>query len=356
MKTSNYILSAILLIAFQLNLQGQTIELKGKVVDGQMNGVPNVKVKVIGESVNVTKRDGSFSLYVPANKEYVTIILENCPSPMVDPYAGRVNIPPTGELYIRVCAMENTKLRDKVEKLDRQIGKLEKERQLSSRHLAQMHKVMLDTILFHENQVQQLSQNLDEKAAQLDEKQRQISALERKVESLQQQLLTALEEKYLQQHRTYKDLSAWLNAYRSRLKDVQRELARVSDCFLHANGCDNFYSAVKKYSEARNQIDETSGSMVEAVGHYWDDKNLADQLEDTYQFIMKTVHEPVMLGTVNEQVINPIKDFSTKKKGRMAAQKESERGAEAAMESLAPLVMELDMKIDAILKSLNENI
>ncbi len=347
MKAINYMPTVFLLFAFYLNMQCQNIEILGKVVDGQMKGVPNVKVKVVGESVCVTKMDGSFNLYVPANKEYVTISLENCPNPMVDPYAGRVNLPPSGELRIRVCAMENTKLRNKVENLGRQIGKLERERQMNARQLSQLHQVMLDTILFYENQVQQLAQTLDEKEAQLDEKevllderQGQITALEEKVELLQRQLFEALEEKYLRQYQTYKDLSADLNAYRSRLKDVQNELPRISDCFLSSQGCDNFYSTIKKYSEARNNIDETRSSMVEAASYYWNDLTLSDKLQETYEFILKAEHEPVMFGMVNDQVLSPIKDYSTKQRGRMAAQKEAERGAGATMEALAPLVME----------------
>lgn len=321
-----------------------------------MNGVSNVKVKVVGESATVTKLDGSFSLYVPSGKEYVTISLENCAKPMVYPYAGRVNLPVSGELYIRVCALENTRLRDKVDALGRQIKQLERERQMSNRQLSQLHQVMLDTILFYENQVQQLSKTLDDRAVQLEAKQQKINDLEAKVESLEQQLFEALEVKYLKQHQTYKDLSASLNAYRSRLKDVQKELPRISDCFLNSQGCDNFYSAIKKYSEARNKIDETSSSMVEAVSHYWDDQTLPGMLQATFDFILKTVHEPVMFGMLNDQVIGPIKDYSGKQRGRMAAQKEAERGAGNVMETLAPLVMELDMKIDEILKLLNENI
>lgn len=360
MKTINHTLIVfVFLCTTCVHLLGQNMELRGRVVEvsnGKVKGVPNVKVKIIGESVNVTKPDGSFSLFIPAKKEYVTISLENCAHPMISPYAGRVNLPPSGELQIRVCALENTRLRNKIDKLGAQIGKLEKERKLSNRQLSQMHQVLLDTILYYEDQIQQLANNLAEKEAQLDEKQKQTNALEQEVALLQQQLFEALEEKYLRQHKTYKDLSAGLNNYRSRLKDVQREMGRVSDCFLHSEGCNNFYSAIRKYSEARNDIDESSNSNVEAVAHYWDDKNLSDQLRNTYQFILKTVHEPVMFDMVNEQVINPIKDYAARKRGRMAAQKEAERGAEAAMKELAPLITELDIKIDDILKLLNENI
>lgn len=359
MKTIKYTLIFIFLCTNCLHMLGQNIELRGRVVEvqnGQAKGVPNVKVKIIGESVNVTKADGSFSLFVPFRQEYVTISLENCPHPMISPYAGRVNLPPSGELQVRVCAMENTKLRNKIDDLGRKIGKLEKERQMSNRQLSKMHQVLLDTILYYEGQIQQLVNNLAEKETQLDEKQKQTIALEEKVALLQQQLFEALEEKYLRQHKTFKDISAELNNYRSRLKDVQRELGRISDCFLHSEGCNNFYSAIRKYSEARNKMDETSNSNVEAVAHYWENPSLPDQLQETYHYILKVLHEPIMFEMVNEQVINPIKDFSARKRGRMAAQKEAERGAEAAMNTLAPMVIELDTKIDEILKLLNENI
>ena len=359
MAARKYILPFLFLFGAQFSLQGQFIELRGKVVevtDGRAKGVPNVTVKVIGESVDVTKVDGSFKLNIPSGKESVTIILENSPHPMIDPYAGRVNVPPPGDLQIRVCAAENEKLRTKLGELNTRIGQLERQRQLSSRQIEQMHRTLLDTILFYETQVINLTQALGEKDAQLAEKKQEIIDLERKVASLEQQLFKALEEKYLRQQQTYKAVAEGLNAYRSRLKDVQRELARVSDCFLHPQGCDNLYAAVRKYSDARNAIDETHNANVEAVGHYWESRSLPSQLEETYGYILKSIHEPVMLGTVNGQVLDPIKDYANKQKGRMAAKKEAERGAADAMQSLGPMVMELDVKIDAILRSLSETI
>ncbi len=353
-----FLLSAIL--PWQVCAQTtRTFELKGAVVEvseGQSKGVSGVTVSVFGQDYDITDDRGNFSLDVNPSDGFIILTLENCPYPLIDPRSGQISMPPPGNLQVRVCAMENEKLRSKVEGLNNRIGKLERERQLSKRQLEYLHRTLLDTVLFYEKQVQSLSQTLDEKNTQLTEKQREIEKLERKIASLEQQVFEALEEKYLRQQQTLKAIAEDLNAYRSRLKDVQHELPRLSDCFLHPDGCNNFYSAVRKYSEARNKIDETHSANVNSVAHYWESRPLSEKLEETYSYILNTIHEPVMFGRLNEQVLDPLKEYSTRKKGRIAAKKETEQGAGAVQQSLAPMVIELDKKIDEILKLLTETI
>jgi DNA repair exonuclease SbcCD ATPase subunit len=339
--------------------KSSSIELRGAVIEvseGDSKGVAGVTVSVAGQDYDITDEQGNFSMFIQPTEDFIILTLENCPYPMIDPRSGQISMPPPGNLQVRVCALENDKLRAKIDGLNNRIGKLERERQLSKRQLEYMHRTLLDTILFYEKQVQNLNETLDEKNAELAEKQHQIASLERKVALLEQQLFEALEEKYLRQQQTLKSVAGDLNAYRSRLKDVQHELPRLSNCFLHPDGCENFYSAIRKYSEARNKIDETHSANVESVGHYWDSRALSGQLEETYSYILKTIHEPIMFGMLNEQVLDPLKEYSTKKKGRIAAQKETERGAGAVQQSLAPMVIELDKKIDEILKLLTKTI
>ncbi len=353
-----FLLSAIL--PWQVCAQTtRTFELKGAVVEvseGQSKGVSGVTVSVFGQDYDITDDRGNFSLDVNPSDGFIILTLENCPYPLIDPRSGQISMPPPGNLQVRVCAVENEKLRSKVEGLNNRIGKLERERQLSKRQLEYLHRTLLDTVLFYEKQVQSLSQTLDEKNTQLAEKQGKIEKLERKIASLEQQVFEALEEKYLRQQQTLKAIAEDLNAYRSRLKDVQHELPRLSDCFLHPDGCNNFYSAIRKYSEARNKIDETHSANVNSVAHYWESRPLSEKLEETYSYILKTIHEPVMFGRLNEQVLDPLKEYSTRKKGRIAAKKETEQGAGAVQQSLAPMVIELDKKIDEILKLLTDTI
>lgn len=361
MPVKTYILySLFACLSLQVFSQkSSSIELRGAVIEvseGQTKGVSGVTVSVFGQDYDITDEQGNFSLFIQPTEDFIILTLENCPFPLIDPRSGQVSMPPPGNLQVRVCAMENEKLRTKIEGLNNRIGKLERERQLSKRQLEYMHRTLLDTILFYEKQVRNLNLTLDEKNTQLAEKQREIEKLERKIASLEQQVFEALEEKYLRQQQTLKDIAAGLNAYRSRLKDVQHELPRLSNCFLHPDGCENFYSAIRKYSEARNKIDETHNANVESVAHYWESRPLSGQLEETYAYILKAIHEPVMFGMLNEQVLDPLKEYSTKKKGRIAAQKDTERGAEDVQKLLVPQVIELDIKIDEILKLLTETI
>ena len=359
MSAKKYILPALFFLASQINLQGQYIELRGKVVEvtgGKAKGVPNVTVKVIGEAGDVTKPDGSFSFHIPSQSDFVTVVLENCPHPMIDPNAGRVYLPPSGNLQIRVCEAENERLLAKVEELKQQVKKIENKRLLTQRQLDYLHDSLTTVILQHEEKIQSLQEDLVREGKAADELRKRVAELEKRNKELEAALIDALEEKYLRQQQTLKDIAASLNAYRSRLKDVQHELPRLSNCFLHPDGCDNFYSAIKRYSEARNKIDETHDANVESVAHNWDNRSIPRQLEDTYRYILRTIHEPVMFGMMNERVLDPLAEYSTRKKGRIAAQKETERGAEDVQKLLGPMTIELDKKTDEILKLLSETI
>lgn len=352
-------MAALLFLALQAHLQSQYIELRGKVVevtDGKAKGIPNITVRVMGEAGDVTKQDGSFSFHISSSVDFVTLVLENCPHTMIDPNAGRVYLPPSGNLQIRVCEAANKRLQAKVEELKQQVRSLENKRLLTQRQLDHLHDSLTTIILQHEDKIHTLEEDLTREGRTSNELRERIAALEKRNKELETALLVALEEKYLRQQQILKDVTGDLNSYRSRLKDVQHELPRISDCFLHPQGCDNFNSAIRKYSAVRNKIDETHGSNVESVAHYWENQYLPQQLEETYSYILKTIHEPVMFDLMNERVINPIKDASTRKKGRLAAQKEAERGAEDAQKLLGLMIVELDQKIDDILKLLSKTI
>lgn len=357
-RTYIFLLLACLPVRF-FSQNNSTVEVKGVVVevsDGIPRGVFNVTVSTPSD-YDVTDENGNFTLLLNPDEDYVILSLSNCPHPMISPYAGRVNLPPARvPLEVRVCARANEKLRAKVDELDEKVKKLEKSRQLDQRQLERLHQTMVDTIIFYETQIREMTQELDEKNVQLAEKQREIASLERKLTSLEQQLFEALEEKYLRQQKALKSITEGLNAYRSRLKDVHKELSGISDCFLHPQGCDNFYMAARKYSEIRNTIDETHDANVEAVAHYWESSNLASQLNDTYAYILTAIHEPVMFNRVNERVLDPLKNYAAGKKGRIASKNEAEKGAEEALQLLDPLIAELDQKIDQVIKNLTETI
>lgn len=356
MPVKTYIFPALFTL-LSVSLLSQTTELRGVIVEvseGKPKGIAGVTVSVFGQDYDITDDKGNFSLHLKSKEDFVILTLENCPYPLIDPYAGQVNLPPPRELTVRVCARENEKLQSKVKSLNSRIGRLERDRKLSKRQLEYMHRTLLDTVIFYENQLTALTGTLSEKEVQLTDKQQQITDLEQKVTLLEQQLFAALEEKYLRQQQTYEAIAEGLNAYRSRLKDVYRELDGISDCFLHPQGCDNFYSAIRKYSDARNKIDEAHNSHITSVEHYWENTTLTQQLVETYNFILKELHEPVMFGLVNEQVLDPLKVYATKKKGRLASQKEVTKGAEAARQKLEPMIAELDARIDQVLRMLSE--
>ncbi len=353
------ILPFLIFFLFQPLIFSQIIELRGKVVkvaEGRAEGVPNISVKIVGESVDVTKPDGSFRLNIPADKEYVTILLENCPHPMIDPYAGRVNLPYPGDLNIRVCAVENEKLRAKVDALGGRVKQLEKGRQLDKRQLERLHQTMLDTILFYENQVENLSGELEKQNIQLAEKQLKIEELERKVASLEQQLLVALQEKYLQQKEQFDNISSGLNEYLDQLKNLRDMVLpeRVSTYFLNPGAREELYKVIENYNAARNRILNEGDNNVVGVANQWSDPALADELEAIYKYLLNDVHTKGIYP-LEFSVNDNLKQFLSKQKGRTAASKDAKDGAEKALPNLAPYITALEEKTQQIIRLLKEN-
>ena len=139
--------------------QNAIIELRGRVVEvsnGKSIGIPGIKVSVIGGNYDITVKNGEFKLIVPTGKDYVKILIDNTDKKLLKPYAGFVNLPPSGNLDIIVCAQENRKLQAKVNDLNAQIQRLENKNELSKKQLVAMHSEMLDTILHYEQIIQGL--------------------------------------------------------------------------------------------------------------------------------------------------------------------------------------------------------
>ncbi|MCB0572481.1 MAG: hypothetical protein KDC66_22085, partial [Phaeodactylibacter sp.] len=128
-------------------VSGRVLEL----VEGGQKGVPGVTVSVSGQDYDITGEDGRFLLHLSSDRNEATVVLEGCPYPMVSPYGGKIFIPPSGELQIRVCGQQNQRLREQIDGLAQKVKKLESQNKLSDRQLSGMHETLLDTILFYES-------------------------------------------------------------------------------------------------------------------------------------------------------------------------------------------------------------
>lgn len=350
---SFFVLSNVLLGQDAIIVKGIVVE----VTEGRKRPISNIKVVVPGESEDVTKADGSFTLYFPPDKEYISINLEGCPHPIISPYAERVNIPPNDFLEIKVCANENKRLRGKVNSLNDKVRKLERQRILNKRQLAAMHQLLLDTIIHFEARINAMEGELTEKETLLEERNIQITALEEEVANLEIQLADALEEKYLRQQEVYGKISAALNQYIDQSKNLRDQMrpVQVKSYFSSRPARDRLYESIEKYNGARREVLDHYEEHVLAVANYWEAYELADELESVYQYLLKTVHEEGVYPM--EFVVNDhLKKALTRQLSSSKARKAAEAGANESIPKLNPLIDELEEKAKTVVKKLSNNL
>lgn len=357
MKTHSLYLLFLLGCSSAFSQNPRLIAVSGLVLElteGGQKAVPGVTVSVAGQDYDITDQEGRFMLHLSAEKNEAIVVLEGCPYPMVSPFGGKIYLPPSGELQIRVCGQENQKLRRDIDALENKVKNLESKRKLSERQLSGLHKAMLDTILHYQEALHQLNSTVVEYESSLRERESMVAALEEKLASVEQELFLALEEKYLRQKELMDAISTGLEQYTDQVKNLRDMLLpeRISHYFLNEGARRQLYLAINKYNEARAYILNNHQSQVEGVGHYWASPGLARQLEETYRYILEEVHQKAvypMEFSVNEN----LKLYLSGQLGRSRAAREAEKGAASAMAELSPRLETLEKKCADMIRQLS---
>ncbi len=357
----------ILFCLLPLAARSQTDEgrmLLGRVVEtvsGTTKGVANVHVKIPGFSYTITDDKGSFEIAFPPDKDYVTVIVEDSPGKMIAPPSGLVVVPPSGHLEIVLCSQQNKKLLQQVDALDIRIKKLEKEKKLSQRQLMEMHRTLLDTIIHFENTIARMEQAAQETReshdAEIRAKDAQIKVLRDSITMLVSALSEALEKRFLKQQAYYDQVSADLLEYADRVKDLRDRLMprRLPNYFKSNGAIAELDRTTNAYNEMRETILRNYKGNILGVRQYWNNPEAAEQLEDTYDYLLKTVHESNVLP-VHRKVIDPIQSYAGGQVGRTSAQKDSKNAAEENLPALSAAILELDKKIQRAISALSNNI
>lgn len=324
------------------------VTLKGKVVElltDKTKPVPGVVVSVSGESYDVTGPDGSFKLFAPDGLDFVTITVKGSQSNMLAPFEGKVNMPPMYQpIVVRLCNENNKKLISKVNELNTRIKTLQKNNKLSARQVELLHKTMIDTIEYYQIMVDNLATKLGSAEKENNVLQARIIELEKKNAALEEKLFLVLGEKYTEQQKQYSSITALLNVYISRIKDLHRAIPGDAMACVEAapQACSRFYNTVEQYNKARNVINENKDLHVKAVEHYWTNPEVALALDQTYTYILKSIHEPLLFEKMNTVIIDPIKSNAlNKSKKKPTLDKISVEGT-ALAEELKPMIEQLD--------------
>ena len=359
MPVKLYILSFLFLLSVQVFAQ-HYIKVSGKVAEvtnGVPTGMPGITVTAVGEDYAVTGEDGSFVLNLPSNKESVTIVLENCPHPMIDPPKGLVLIPPSGFLDIRVCGKNNRVLREKVAQLEGEIAEAGKKYKLSQRQLLDMHACMLDTIIYFQKNIGELDQAILRLKQDSTNNASEISRLLKKVEDLnstnqaqEKQIKQLLLDRYLLQQKEFEEISMELKTYLSAVRDVQKQLLRYApECALDMRPapCNYFYELNQKYSTAWKNINLNFESRINAVDELWSNEMLTSQMNDVYHFILNDIHKNLFFEKYNNSIVEPM--------GNGASRNKIKKASEVFLENLAPVANDLENKINPLLSNFKNN-
>lgn len=365
-----HLILSVLISLYALSLpaqssRGGTKELSGRLVeitDGQTKGVPNVRVSISGNfDHDITDDNGYFKLNFPPDEDFVTVVVENTPQKMIAPPSGLVNVPPDRDVEVVLCGEQNRKLLQQVSALEGRIKKLQKENKLSQRQLLEMHRVLLDTVIFFENSIARLEQQNKETKESLDA---EIKARDAYIEILQDSisllvtaLSEALEERFLKQKEYFDQISGELLEYVDKVKDL-RDMGmqpRLGYCFLNDQARKEFNRSVEAYESVRNNILRNHRGHVLFVKQYWDNSDPAEQLKETYNYLLEKIHKEGVLP-LDQEVFMQIREYVAGKTGRNSAEKEAKRRSEKIVPGLSASILELEKKIRDALNSMSKNI
>lgn len=338
-----------------------TKELNGRVVEmstGKAQGIGDIKVSIKDISYNITNGNGDFSLQVPSDKDFVKINLENTTKQLISPYSGLINLPAIDRVEVIVCAQENTRLRDEVDKLKTKVKSFQGKYELSEKKAAKVYKEMLDTIVHYELYIQNLdaekSKIKTELTSEIQRLQTEIERLKSVESALMQQLLATRDTLFKQKQAHFQTISAGLRRYADELQNLNDMLLpeRLKQYFAYnANAAiDKLGDRINAYNKSFQDIYDNKDAHITEVKHYWEDEKTARQLTDTYTYLLEDVHKKTvypMEFTVNES----LKKFLSKQLGRRQAERQAK---ESATDAISKIRVKNTLLLDKINQTINQ--
>lgn len=360
MKTKTTFLLSLFILYFIPGLAQSSgdVEVRGKVVEimeGKVKGIKGVKVTISGD-YDYTDLNGNFRLHLPTEERVVSIQLEQNPHPMIAPIDGKIALPVSGDLLIRLCSQKNKKLQQKVKNLEQRVNQLQKKNEFTERQKEQIYNQMLDTILHFEERISGLYDELMRGDSINEELRAHINKLENELLEKDRQLFAALEEKYLRQKSYLDEVSYALNNYGDEVKNLRDMMYpnQISYYFTNQVAYKKLEKQIEKYNEAYNIIRNDHDKHISGVKNYWPD-GLDKELETTYSQLLDVTHDQGVLQ-LNAQVIEQMRRYFTGQKGRTRAQKDATKGAEQVFMTLPDYIDSLVKQSEEVIFKLRNHI
>ncbi len=257
------------------------------------------------------------------------------------------------EFLVVNMANESAQFKKRIRDLERDISSLKAKNQLTKRQLEAMHNQLIDTILHFENirrglesEIEGLSFENEEQRKELEQKNQQIEELSYQIDDLTAQLKEALQERYHQKKVHYDDITSILASYIRKAKDLKNHLAWVKH-YAAGRGTQNYINAINEYNDTFKEMDDKRAGHIASVANYWEKTpRIARDLEDLYNFTVKSVHAQVMLPIFNDL----LEEFAKQRP------KKAEKLAQEASEPLEVNLRDLERRINRVEKGLRKTL
>lgn len=281
----------------------------------QVSALPNATLKIAEVGEVKTDAKGNFDFTYPVRNEVdpeIRIALVSDEHKMLKPVDGSIALDPSREeMYIEFLVVnmesETPAFKKRIASLEKRIKGLKSKNNLTTRQLNALNSTLLDTILFYEanrqmleSQIAEFEQLTDDQQSEISDLRSKISGLENQVDQLTTDLEAALEEKYLRQNEYYKNITGSLLAYLRKAKDIRDHLPFISTYFSSPSAYDNYNKDIKSYNTLWEEFDNGRMSYIEGVTHHWENKALANRVEDVFDFLVKSIHQNQMLPVVRD--------------------------------------------------------
>lgn len=355
----------------QAQQPGGVLEVSGRVIEkttaNGTQGLSGVEIYVRNYGSFKTVDGGQFTFKIPRNLEPKIEIIPSSYK-VLRPLDGKLPVDPlkyTIEIYVisgNLDSLTSFQLRQ----LDEEIAKLNKENKLTKSQIARMDRALLDTVMFFRNKQQNLNKQVNALDAQLkqaaNKNQRlsdslqwyslQLKGLQDSMSLLMNELTIALEKKYLQQKETFDLFSAELLTYLTKLKDLKDWMPHVKDGFKSNGALVQFNKVATEYSQARDILFSHHQDRLAAISHYWENPTLDGEAKKVFDMIFKDIHDPIVLGIIQPEIIRPYQEFALK---GVRQANTVEKGGKKAEEKLKPLANNLQSITDSLLDALKNN-
>ena len=305
-----------------LHVQGKLVEQ----VAGKMEGIAHASLKVKGVGTYTTNGYGEFAFKMPILDyhrfdEQIAIEIQANNYQIIRPLDGILMIDAadfnvTLEL-LAIGKKSSSDYQSQVQRLNQRLQKLKKEKALSQRRLNAINDSLLNNIQRNEaqriqleNTIADLEANLQTAAvgnealkARLEATQGELNTLRSSVERLNAQLADALEEKYLRQQQFFKAISADLQDFLIRTKDVHEMIQNVKEYFPSSNNPDfvrTYNQTLQTYSDILAKINEQQENYIQGVQRYWRSPQTTLQVQNTFEVIFDQLHYPKLQPAISE--------------------------------------------------------